>query len=60
MYIVHLRYMYPCEPSEEPKHWKQILQTNMNAKCRHHRANKKSENNKDATATDDDGGAVPG
>eukprot|EP00731_Ephydatia_muelleri_P028646 Em0020g290a len=57
---VHLRYMYPYEPSEEPKRWKQILQTNMNAKCRHHRANKKSANNKDAAATEDDGGAVPG
>ena len=60
MYTVHLRYMYPYEPSEEPKRWKQILQTNMNAKCRHHRANKKSANNKDAAATEDDGGAVPG
>ena len=59
MYIVHLRYMYPCEPSEEPKRWKHIA-NNMNAKCRHHRANKKSEKHKDAAATDDDGGAVPG
>ena len=44
-----------CEPSEKPK---QILQTNMNAKRQHHRANKKSEQ-KDAAATADDGGAVP-
>ena len=40
--VVHMKYLYPCEPSEESKRWKSIIQTNMNAKCRHHRAaNKK-------------------
>ena len=32
---------------------------NMNAKCRHHRANSKKSEQKDAAATEDDGGAVP-
>ena len=33
------------------------METNMNAKCRHHRANSKNSEQKDDAATEDDGGA---
>jgi len=47
--VGHVKHLYPCEPSEESKRWKSIIQTNMNAKCRHHRANKKLGKQREAS-----------